>query len=169
MTLSPNAQEFIPIAYTVPSVQTYVIDPSTGATSPVIISHIPFGYASSPYYAPNQIMVPSQVFYSYPSSLPVQPVPAQIPQSHAGPPEPYIADQKMYQKVFNNVNLIKQTIECHYNFHNSAGCLTPNNSMVFSKTSRKISSRELIYEKNVEFKLNDSDFPRLVNNEHNSK
>ncbi|RMZ94849.1 hypothetical protein BpHYR1_040408 [Brachionus plicatilis] len=160
MTLSPNAQEFIPIAYSIPSVQTFVLDPSTGTTSPVIISHIPFGYASSPYYAPSQIMVPRQVFYHYPSNLSA---PVQATQSLNVPHEPYIADQKMYKKVFNNVNLIKQTIECHYNIQNQPGCLTPKNSMVPGRSSGKISIKNMNHNirQEVGFKLNIGDFPQL--------
>lgn len=153
MTLSPNAQEFVPTAYSVPPIQTFVLDPSTGATSPVILSHIPLGYGSTSYYLTDNVM-----FYP-----PVQPLlPQDLGQSTHGPHEPYIADQNMYQKVFNNVSLIKQTIEFHYN----------NQIQTYYKYAPNCSNKNIKKTEKNALILNDSDFPPIETNlniQQNSK
>lgn len=163
MTLSPNAQEFIPIAFSIPPIQTFVLDPSNGTTSPVILSHIPLNFGSTSYYVQNNVVFSAgPAFYPYPSNLPTQSVPAQnFGQSTRDTHQPYIADQKMYQKVFKNVSLIKQTIECHYN----------NQNQTFYKNIPKFSYKNKKPEKNVPM-LNDNDFPPIqatLNIEPNSK
>ncbi|CAF0941998.1 unnamed protein product [Brachionus calyciflorus] len=189
MTLSPNATEFIPINYAktqtaslvAQPVQTFLIDPSTGTTSPIIhfgFQNISFAYNSPSqysFYPNNQIFVqPGQFYYPYPTSMPPlnSPHPNQIinqPQNHFKNRsnkirEPYIADEKIFKKVVKNVNFIKQTVQQHYNNQNYTDKYlnkTPKGNQVYINEELNNEQKAITNSKSGSFKLNDNDFPEL--------